>query len=213
MDEIADLAKETRKLTEILLKERKDVNLADKGEKLKLILRLLGAETLLTLTSAFPGRGNIWRSLDPLDLQKADWKIFNTTYLRRALAKLEKEKAIEITNINGKRVIILTDKGCKRVLEESVEEMVINKPPVWDHKWRIVLYDIFDKKRVIRDHFRKCLTSAGFFEIQKSVYIHAYPCEKEIEYLKTYLGLAGEVRVIIAEKIEDDDKFRSYFDV
>ncbi|MEK7127175.1 MAG: CRISPR-associated endonuclease Cas2 [Patescibacteria group bacterium] len=208
-----DLATETKKLSEILLKEQKDANLADKGEKLKLILRLLGAETLLTLTSVIPGRGNIWRSIDPLGLQNADWKIFNTTYLRRTLAKLEKEKAIDIFNKNGNQVVVLTDKGCKKVLEGSVEEMVINKPPVWDHKWRIVLYDIFDKKKNIRDHFRKCLTSAGFFEIQKSVYIHAYPCEKEIEYLKTYLGLAGEVKVIIAEKIEDDDKFRSYFDV
>lgn len=210
-----DLDEEIKKLSKILIAEKKEADLAVRGEKFGLILRLLGSGTVLTLAILAPASA---RTLSKIDFWKKysdwdEWKVFNNNYLKFTLKKLEKQKLVEI-KINGdKGIVVLTENGKKKVLENAVSEMTINKPAHWDHKWRIVLYDINYDKKGLRNHFQKILKNAGFYQLQESVYIHAYPCEREIEFMRNFLGLAGEVRLVIAETIENDHQFRDYFAV
>ena len=65
--------------------------------------------------------------------------------------------------------------------------MRINKPKKWDRKWRIILFDIPEKIRKARDVFRYHLNQLGFYEFQKSVFVHPYNCKDEIDYLIEFI--------------------------
>lgn len=202
-----------KKIATILLQERKQKSLDERNEKLKQILLLLAGGTALLTVLVAPQMAVLFKDFVKSDSSWKEWKMFNTTYLRRTLRKLEKQKLIEISEENGVGKVVLTENGRKKTLEMSVENMFIRKPGRWDGKWRMVFYDVTREQNRTRDKFRSYLKAGGFYCWQKSVYIHAYPCEKEIEFLRSYLGISSDVRLVIAEEIENDQQFRDYFGV
>lgn len=201
------------KLVKILLEERRQKNLDIRNEKIKQILLLLAGGAGLATALVAPGAVKLFRNLLPDDSDWKEWKMFNINYLRRTLRKLERQKLIEVSEKKGIGKVVLTENGKRKLLEMSVENLFIRKPEKWDGKWRMVFYDVTKEKNRTRDKFRAYLKSGGFYFWQKSVYLHAYPCEQEIEFLRSYLGISGEVRVVIADKIENDQLFRDYFGV
>ena len=91
----------------------------------------------------------------------------------------------------------------------SVEE----KPSFWDKKWWLVSYDLPEKMGNLRDGIRKYLLYLGFFPINKSVYLHAYPCNEQIEFLREYFGIGEYIRIFKVDRIENDKEFKEYFDL
>ncbi|MBI2029403.1 hypothetical protein HYT02_03240 [Candidatus Gottesmanbacteria bacterium] len=201
------------KLVNILLKEQKQEYLRLRNEKLKRILLLLGKGVVLATIIAAP---NTARHFKGFFYEKSDWnqwKIFNTYYLKRTLRKLEKQKLIEVGNHDGYAEVKISEAGRRRILKFGIDNLNVEKPAHWDGKWRLVFYDVLGGRRVLRDKFRSYLKLAGFYQLQESVYLHAFPCEKEMEFLKYYLGIGSEVQIIIAESIENDLEFREFFGV
>lgn len=70
----------------------------------------------------------------------------------------------------------------------------------WDGKYRIVIWDIPEKKRRIRDLFRRRLKSWGFKTWQKSVWISKKNVVEKLRKLISELEMEGMVAVI-----ESDD--------
>jgi hypothetical protein len=202
-----------RELLEIIKTEKEDLNKAERFEKQKMILGLLAGGSLLALALVAPGVARLGRFFRWDLSDKDDWKVFNPRYLRWALKSLEKQKYIEFKKKGDFGQVIITEKGQKRIVELNIENISISKPRVWDHKWRLVFYDIVKGGDRVRDQFRQYLKSLGFYQLQESVYLHAYHCDREIEFLRNYLGIGQEVRIIVAEKIENDEIFRKYFGV
>ena len=202
---------ELESLAKILLAEQEQAGLNWRGEKLKRILLLLAGGTGLAMILVMPGTARLFKDFIKDDSSWKEWKKFNIWYLRRALKKLEAKKLVQIEEIGNKAVVKLTDDGIKKVLEANLDRLKIDKPSNWDGKWRLIFYDILDGKKETRDKFRKILRSMNFYPLQESVYLHAFPCNKEVEFLRHYLGISGEVRMILAEKIENDQLFRDYF--
>lgn len=201
------------KLAELLLKERRESKISDRNEKIKQVLLLLAKGTALASTIALPGTGRLFKDVFRDQSEWDEWKMFNINYLRRTIRRLEKEKVVEIVQNNDVGIVKITDKGKQKILQFGIENVTISKPEKWDGKWRLVLYDIFSKKKSVRDRLQKYLKSGGFYPLQESVYLHAYPCEKEVEFLRYYLGLEGEVRLILTDSIENDEQFRSFYGV
>lgn len=204
---------ELETLAKILLEEQKQADLNWRGEKLRRILLLLAGGVGLAVVFAMPGTARLFKYFVEDDSDWKEWKKFNLGYLRRTLKKLEKQKIIEIEERGGKAIVKLTENGRKKVLEANLDRLKIDKPPRWDGKWRLIFYDVLDGKKETRDKFRKILRSLNFYPLQESVYLHAFPCDKEVEFLRHYLGIAGEARLVLAEKIENDQLFRDYFGI
>lgn len=203
-----------KELTVAILHQRKEEETEGRQEKIKQVLLFLAAGTALATTFVLPGMARVFRDFFRPDRSEWDeWRMFNRGYLRRAIKNLERQKIVEIKDGGGYGEVILTEKGKKKILRFGLESLKITKPNHWDGKWRMVFYDVYDIRKNVRERFRGYLKGAGFYPLQKSVYLHAYPCEKEVEFLKYFLGIAGEVRLVIAEKIEDDKEFREYFGV
>ncbi|MEK7107065.1 MAG: CRISPR-associated endonuclease Cas2, partial [Patescibacteria group bacterium] len=78
----------------------------------------------------------------------------------------------------------------------------------WDKRWRMVIFDIPERYRKIRDKLRATLQSYGFRQLQESVWIFPYDCEDVVTLLKADLGVAGSVLYAIVEKLENDSHLK-----
>lgn len=116
-----------------------------------------------------------------------------------------------IATQDGSR-IELTEKGM-RIAEElsQREEMRPAKQKKWDQKWRIIMFDVWERRRRVRDELRHTLEEFGFVKIQNSVWVYPYPCEKLLIFLRTHLKLGQGILYIVADEIEYDEKLRKYF--
>ena len=199
-------------LAKVLTKQIDKEIFEKKYAKVADVLALVGAGAFLAASVAIP---NLPRALRPFlnSDEKRAWKRFNIPYLKRALERLEEQKLVETETKKGYQIIKITDRGRRRILKYALDKLEIKKPRPWDGKWRLISYDIPSDWKGRRTAFRDYLKAWGFYPLHESVYLHAYPCEKEVEFLREYLGVGKFVRIFIVEKIENDDLFRDFFGV
>ncbi len=79
----------------------------------------------------------------------------------------------------------ITKKGSEALAKLDFEHVAINSPAVWDKTWRIIFYDIPEEHRPGRNSLTAKLRAIGFFQLQKSVWIHPFPCRGVIEKITT----------------------------
>lgn len=169
------------------------------------VLTILAVGGILVASIAVPNL--------PLALGAAQkmWKNYNRRDLGRTIKRLEKQRMISFKEENGKTKIEITEKGKQRLLEYDFETISIKKKKV-DGKWRLVIFDIPEDKKVSRDAFRKKLLQMEFIRLQDSVFASPYPCKKEIDFLVHYLGVSDFITLIKIDKIERGEKliFKRY---
>ena len=107
--------------------------------------------------------------------------------------------------------LILSDKG--KVKLATIFEKSKKKPKRWDRRWRIVMFDVYEKRRTVRDKFRRELKEYGFIQLQRSVWIYPYECEEFISLLKTDNSFGKNVRYGVLEALEGDAGLQKYFDL
>lgn len=118
----------------------------------------------------------------------------NKSALSRAIARLKEKGFVEKEVNTGEIIVKLTDSGKTTLLltSDNVEK--------WDGKWRIVVFDIPEQRRIIRNLFRRNLKKWGFKGLQKSVWISKKNVtEKLFRYIKD-LGIERWVWVFESEK-------------
>ncbi|MDO8429785.1 MAG: hypothetical protein Q7S73_00250 [bacterium] len=141
-----------------------------------------------------------------------EWKKIEEESLRRAIEGLYKNRLIDMKElVDGRIKITLKDSGNKKVLEYKLEDMNIKKPIKWDGKWRMVLFDIPDSKKKIREVLRFHLKRLGFFQYQKSVFIYPYDCKNEIDFLIEFYQIRPHLRQLVISDIDNDFHLRKIF--
>lgn len=118
------------------------------------------------------------------------------------------------TIAQGEPRIELTEKGMK-IAEElnQREEVRPTKQKKWDQKWRIIMFDVWERRRKVRDELRETLKEIGFVKVQNSAWAYPYPCEKLLIFLRTHLKLGHGILYIVADEIEHDEKLRKHFNL
>ncbi|PIS39221.1 MAG: hypothetical protein COT33_03145 [Candidatus Nealsonbacteria bacterium CG08_land_8_20_14_0_20_38_20] len=140
------------------------------------------------------------------------WKKYSRKRVYDTFYKLEKKGLIKIEKKNHQIYISLTKEGKKRAGMFQIDSLEIKKPKKWDRKWRILIFDIAQLKKLYREAFRGKLKELGFYQLQKSVWVHPFDCGPEIDLLKDFFGLSQkEIRLIIAENIGEDEFLREVF--
>lgn len=181
----------------------------------KRVLTLVGLGAGLTISLAPPVGGA--RVFLPLIRSRREefnkFKEFNYCFLERTLKRLEKEKMVRRKEVGNRTVLVITAQGKRRILKYAIEEMKIERPKPWQGRWTLVSYDVPEKQKFLRDYLRRTLKSLGFYPFHESLFLHAYPCQKEVEFLREYFGVAANVRIFHVERIENDQPFRDFFGV
>jgi DNA-binding transcriptional regulator PaaX len=112
---------------------------------------------------------------------------------------------------DGSGVFKLTKKGRERLKRYKIDELFIEKPKIWDKKWRIIAFDIPITKNASRKMLRDKMKEMGFYKLQASVFIYPYPCYEVVEYLRNFLGINSEVEYIEADKLDSQNKLIAHF--
>ena len=177
------------------------------------VLKLIGAGAFLAASIAIPNLPLILKPFLKDEKEYEIWKRFNIPYLKRTLKRLEKQKLVKIGQEGKKQIIQITDRGRQRILKYALDEIEIKKPKNWDKKWRLISFDLPEKRVKERKIFVEYLRVWGFYPLHKSVYLHAYPCLQKIEFLREYLGVSEYVRLFVVSSIENDRMFREFFGI
>lgn len=133
--------------------------------------------------------------------------------IKRTLKSLEKRDLIRLEEKGNKVVVWLEEKGRSRVFEYSIKKLLNFKKnkKEWDGHWFLVFFDVPEIQRQKRDYLRRFLKKMGFYPYQKSVYIFPYECEEEVKLIKQIVEGAKYMKYIVAERIEEEDKFKRAF--
>ena len=126
--------------------------------------------------------------------------------------RMEKKGLIQFVNKYGELKISISPKGNKIIKNLLLEDYKqLKKPIKWDGKWRMVMFDIPEEKRKLRNIIRFHLKKIGFIQIQGSVWIYPFPCGEIVTLIKTNFNFNNEVIYITTESFENDYKFKKFF--
>lgn len=122
----------------------------------------------------------------------------NKAALSQAIKRLREGGLIEFID-DEKLLIRLTDLGKDQAFWAA---MKMDHSSKWDGKWRLVIWDIPEKRRAARDLLRSRLKELGFRHWQKSVWATKKNCTKPLRDFIRKVGIADWVRVIESDNVE-----------
>ena len=105
----------------------------------------------------------------------------------------------------------LTPKGEVEIGRIQSFGFKLQKPKRWDKKWRVLIFDIKESRRGLREKIRRTLTSIGFVRLQDSVWIFPYDCEDLVTLLKADFKIGKDLLYMIVEQLEYDNSIREKF--
>lgn len=117
--------------------------------------------------------------------------------LSRALKRLRENGLIDFVDDN-RLVYRLTDQG----RQKAVLAKLLMDDQKWDGKWRILIFDIPEKRRVARDVLRSKLKVWGLTQWQQSVWVTKKNCAKELGSFIKSVGIEDWVKVFEADEIK-----------
>ena len=179
-----------------------------KYPQVKEVLHILAGVGTVGLMLVFPGAASAVASVVLGKSSYSPWRA------RKIFQQLEKQKYVNIQyNPDGSISVKITKEGMTKALTYQLESLKIKIPNKWDGKWRIVIFDIPNKYKQVRDIFRMRLKQLGLKQLQESVYVSPYKCFEEIEFLRELYGVAFTVSYLLVEKIENDNHLKNDFDL
>jgi len=177
----------------------------------KEIIKLTAKEVLLSifdLALPFFESSNIYRASarkfrDEMNFGRENY-VEKIKYLKR-------HGLIE-TFVEGKdKYYEVTPMGLSRINSFKSDITKIERPELWDGKWRVVLFDIIEKHKIERDTLRNKLIKIGFQQIQKSIYVYPFDCAKEVIIISSQLNISDNVLIMISEIIQNEEKIIDQF--
>lgn len=110
------------------------------------------------------------------------------------------------------RRFYLTPKGEQSIEKVLAREYKIPEQVHWDGKWRMLIFDIKEKRRKTRFQLRMLLRGAGFIRLQDSVWVYPFPCDEFVSLVRAHLASGvGELRSVVVEALESDRPLREHF--
>lgn len=117
--------------------------------------------------------------------------------LAQALKRLKENDFIKQDMVEDEVILKLTETGRDLIGADGEKE--------WDGKWRIVIFDVPEQKRLIRNMFRRNLKKWGFKSLQKSVWISKRNIYDRLVNCINDLGMSEWVVVIESDKATIND--------
>ncbi len=132
--------------------------------------------------------------------------------LERAIGGLYKNKMVDFKeNADGTVKLILSNEGKKKTLMYKIDSMSIKTPKRWDNKWRLIIFDIPEQLKKVREAMRFHLRRLGFYQLQKSAFVHPYECGDEIEFIIELYAARPFVRQIKADDVDNELHLKKIF--
>ena len=175
-----------------------------RGEIAEIILRSLLAVGVTAVLITLPGVAHIFTMFKPKNN-------YERQRVKQTVKRLEKSGYIKIRKQNGKEKIVITQKGKRKVLEYDFNKMKLKIPKKWDGLWRMVIFDIPEDRKSVRNAISYKLKDLGFYPLQKSVFVFPHECRNEIDFVGEFFFARKHIRYMEMKDIDDDSKLRKKF--
>ena len=130
--------------------------------------------------------------------------------IKSVLSRLATKGLVMFVEKDGKRYARITEEG-KHMLDLETARMQVGKKKRWDRRWRLVIFDIPERRRSVRIRLRKFMASCGFERLQDSVWAYPYDCEDLIALVKAEFRIGADALYLIVEQMEHDKHLREHF--
>lgn len=126
-----------------------------------------------------------------------DYPNLNRKTFYNTLFRMEKEGYLETVEELGEKRYRATLKGKAKILR------FLKKDKTWDGKWRIVIFDIPETKKKMRNYFREKLIELGYRILQESVWICPYNTADIVEELIEFCNAKQYVHYLLVEELDN----------
>lgn len=186
------------------LKSVRNIRVGPIGEA---ILGVLLAGTVVTTFTMFPGLVYVVAPFIKKKKYKHKQAIVKNleSFIRSGIVKQTVRK-------DGSIALSLTARGqWEATLRHHKLPTHTPKKQAWDKSWRLVIFDIENKKNKQRNDLRRAMSMFGFKQVQKSAWVYPFECDNFVALLKSHLGVTQDVLYMKVSYIENDRHLRKEF--
>lgn len=163
---------------------------------------------MITETEIIFSRASLYQKLYQHEMEND----FDNRCLNRSLKRFEGQGMLKRIRDKGKDYYRLTDIGLRKLAEFRLKKSFNFTGQKWDGFWRLVIFDIPEDKKTVREGLRNKLRHFGFYPLQKSVFVFPYDCEKEIYGLADFFELGDNLQTLLVKSLGRKEKeIRQFF--
>jgi len=169
----------------------------------KAILMSVAAAGVLSVTLLAPNALQALEKMGIINFKKRQKEFINAA----------RERLVEqgLLTKDSRGLLQLTAKGGQTLRRLELADFQFKKPKKWDKKWRVLIFDIPEYRRALREKVRRTLRTIGFVRVQDSVWVYPYPCEDLITLLKADFKVGKDILYLVAEEMEYSFKLKKFF--
>ena len=134
------------------------------------------------------------------DLRKQYKRQKSKQQFSQLIYRLKRNGYIKIKNLEQNKGVVLTKKGTAKVLKAKLKLKTKQKRS--DGKWQMIIFDIPEEKRYLRDLLRDNLRLLGYKILQQSIWISPYDVFKETESFLRKYSIDPYIKLFIIEEID-----------
>lgn len=176
-----------------------------KGDVAKVVLETIKAASVLSVALVAPNAMQIFGKKGFVNLHSRQRDVINAARDRLV-------KAGFLARDRG-GFLRLTEKGVERLRKDELADYTLIVPKIWDKKWRVLIFDIPEERKVLRAKLRRTLFSIGFIRLQDSVWVYPYDCAELVALLKADFKVGKDLLYMVVNEIENDSSLRNFFSI
>ncbi len=157
---------------------------------------------------------NVSQMLRPVMKWRKNWGKIDRQRIREAINRLNQKRLIELTQKGDNLYIEITENGKKLIKNFDYDNIELPSHKKWDKKWRMVIFDIPEKKNKERRALSVKLKDLGFYPLQESVFIYPYDCRNEIDFICSFLDIDRYINYCVVDTLDKKEgDLRKFFNL
>lgn len=136
---------------------------------------------------------------------------FKKNDFRHEARRLQKRGYVALTKTSKGFLVKLLKKGERKQATLRMKNLQLSKSKIWDEQWRLLIFDIPEGNKLLRDLLSKKLKSLGMYNFQRSTFVYPYNCRKELDFLCGHYGLERYTTYAEVSYIDIAPQLKKYF--
>lgn len=168
----------------------------------KAILAVVGGAALIGVAMAAPNLPGALHKMGLIQTKRDKNSIARArrNLLKRGFMKKSEKGLLRLTSLGGREFAL-----------QQAREQLHTRSKRWDGRWRVLVFDVPEYRKSLRDKMRRTLAAVGFLRLQDSVWIYPHDCEDFVALLKADFKIGRDVLYMIVDELEGDGPIKKKF--
>jgi len=140
------------------------------------------------------------------------WKHMDKRQRERELKRVVSYmKSTQLLSGSYKHGLQITKKGRERLKKFELANIRVKRQKQWDRQWRLIIYDVPESHKQGRNALTHKLNELGLYQLQRSAWLHPFPCRRVIEKITLYHRIDSYVSYIKTSHIDNQEELIKRF--